>query len=308
MVTKDVRVLKNFITYINDGVEFHPWSASILGKYIENLRQISKEFFTNWEDPDVKEGRILRASTLGQPSVVQAMKVLGYDNKVPGVGTENRLSRLFMDGHVFEAEIIAHMEAYPGFSVVDQQREIEFEGVFGHIDGVVDTGHGKVLIEAKTMSPYYFDKFIKEPNDVRGYVTQLAIYTEALGLPGVWICKNKATSQVAMVIPNEEELVEARYRAHLLVPLLRKIETFEDIFEVFQAPEPVEEVCKKKATGRFLVPEEMRYNPWRYVFYDITKERNCYSKYTEYAIQLSSMEHAREKLDVILEELNQQQV
>ena len=229
------------------------------------------------------------------------MKVLGYDNKTPSEGTENRLSRLFMDGHVFEAEILAHMEAHPNFNVVDQQREIEFEGVFGHIDAVVDTGHGKILIEAKTMSPYYFTKFVKNPDDARGYMTQLGIYTEALDLPGVWICKNKATSEVAMVIPNEEDLEEARYRAHLLVPLLRKIETFEDIFEVFQAPEPVQEVCKKKATGRMLVPEEMRYNVWRHVFYDIEVLRNCYSKQTEYVIQLSSMEFAREKLNAMLE-------
>lgn len=301
MSTKAIRALKSFITHINDGRDFHPWNDTILEKYIETIRQVSREFFTTYQNPDVKEGRILRASSLGQPSVVQAMKVLGYDTKVPVEGTENRVSRLFMDGHVFEAEIVAHLEAHPKFNVVDQQREVEFEGVFGHIDGIVDTGSGKVLIEAKTMSPYYFDKFIKAPNDARGYVTQLAIYTEALDLPGVWICKNKATSQVALVLPNEEELQEARHRAHLLVPLLRKIEKFEDIFEVFQAPEPVAEICKKKATGRMLIPEEMRYNSWRHVFYDIEVARNCYSKQTEYAIQISSMEFAREKLNEILQ-------
>lgn len=303
MITKEIRKLKNFVSYINDGHDFHPWTEEILKKYLANIELVSREFFTEYDDPNTKEGRILRASSLGQPSVVQAMKVLGYDNRVPTEGTENRLSRLFMDGHVFEAEIVAHLEAYPEFNVVDQQREIEFEKVFGHIDGVVDTGYGKVLIEAKTMSPYYFDKFIKAPNDVRGYVTQLAIYTEALDLPGVWICKNKATSQVALVLPNEADLQEARYRAHLLVPLLRKIEKFEDIFEVFQAPEPIQEVCKKKTTGRLIVPEEMRYNAWRYVFYDIEVARNCYSKNTEYVVQVSSMEHAREKLDGVLENL-----
>lgn len=300
MSTKAIRKLKQFISHINDGRTFYPWSQETLDRYVESIRQVSKEFFTTWEDPDTKQGRILRASTLGQPSVVQAMKVLGYDNKVPGEGTENRVSRLFMDGHVFEAELIAHLEAHPEFSVEDQQREIAFEGVFGHIDGVVDTGHGKILIEAKTMSPFYFDKFVKTPNDARGYITQLAIYTEALDLPGVWIAKNKATSQVAMIVPDEEELVEARYRAHLLVPLLRKIETFEDIFEVFAAPEPIEEVCKKRTTGRFIIPEEMRYSPWRHVFYDIEVSRNCYSKQTEYVIQPSSMEFAREKLKEIL--------
>ena len=128
-------------------------------------------------------------------------------------------------------------------------------------------------------------------------MTQLGIYTEVLGIPGVWIAKNKATSEVAVVVPNEDDLKEARYRAHLLVPLLRKIEKFEDIFQVFQAPEPIEEICKKKATGRLLIPEEMRYSPWRYVFYDLEVARNCYSKSTEYVIQVSSPEYAKEKLD-----------
>lgn len=306
MSTKAIRKLKTFVEHINKGTAFHPWSEEILQKYLAEVEQVSREFYTSYDDPNKKEGRILRASTLGQPSVIQAMKVLGYDNRVPSEGTENRVSSLFMDGHLFESSIVAHLAAHPDFEVLDQQREIEFEGVFGHIDGVVETGHGKVLLEAKTMSPYYFDKFVKAPNDARGYITQLAIYTEALDLPGAWICKNKATSEVALVVPDEEALEEARYRAHLLVPLLRKIEKFEDIFEVFQAPEPVEEICKKKATGRMLVPEEMRYNPWRHVFYDIETARNCYSKYTEYVIQLSSMEFAREKLNEVIAQLEQE--
>lgn len=303
MSTKQERDLKKFVEYINNGTEFHPWSERTLGRYVENIRKVSKEFYTTWVDPDIKENRILRASTLGQPSVIQAMKVLGYDKRTPSEGTMNRLSRLFMDGHVFEAEIIAHMESYPGFSVVDQQRTILFEDVEGHIDGVVKTKSGDVLIEAKTMSPFYFEKFVKNPDDTRGYMTQLAIYTEVLDIPGVWICKNKATSEVALVTPKQEDLDEARLRAHLLVPMLRKLSKFEDIFEIFQAPTPTTyEVCKRQQTGRLFVPEEMRYSPWRYIFYEIETLRNCYSKPTEYVTRFSTPQEAKAKLDEYLKE------
>lgn len=293
---KPITYIKKFVEYINTATEFYPWSDNTLSEYLEDVAKVSREFFTTWEDPDVKQNRILRASTLGYPSVIQAMKVLGYDKRIPAEGTSNKMSRLFMDGHLFEAEIMAHFKSYPRFSVYGQQKTITFEGVEGHIDGVVSTPTGDVLIEAKTMSPFYFDKFIKNPDDERGYMTQLAIYSEVLDTPGVWIAKNKATSEVAVVVPEEEDLELARHRAHLLVPLLKRIEKFDDIFQVFQAPEPVEEVCRKTKTGRFIVPPEMRYSPWRYVFYKLEVARNCYSKLTEYVVDRSSLNEAKEMM------------
>jgi hypothetical protein len=297
---KPVTHIKKFVEYLNDSTKFHPWSYDTLKEFLRDVEKVSKEFFTSsWQDPNEKQSRILRASTLGYPSVIQAMKVLGYDKRIPAEGTSNKLSRLFMDGHLFEAELVAHLKSFPRFNVHSQQKTVIFEGVEGHIDCVISTPTGDVLVEVKTMSPYYFDKFVRSPDDERGYITQLGVYTEALNLEGVWVAKNKATSEVAVVVPDVEDLEMARHRAHLLVPMLKRIEKFDDIFQVFQAPEPVEEVCRKIKTGRLLIPPEMRYSPWRYVFYNIEMSRNCYSKPTEYVKERSSLEEARNRMTAL---------
>lgn len=293
--------LQEFVRYMNTGRSFHKWNKKTLRHYTRSLEQVAREFFTEWEDPNVKQTRILRASTLGYPSVIQAMKVLGYDKRIPAEGTENRLSRLFSDGHVFEAEVVAHLMSYPKFKVHSQQKEIEFEGVLGHIDCVVSTPAGDIVVDAKTMSPYYFDKFVKNPDDARGYITQISVYGETLGLPGALLAKNKATSEVAAIQISDEDRDEALHRAHLLVPLLKKIEKFEDIYAVFEPPPPVEEVCRRNKTGRLLVPEEMRFSPWRHVFYDLEFGRNCYSKFTEYVNGINTVEEAKAILEGVLE-------
>lgn len=84
----------------------------------------------------------------------------------------------FLFGHLTEALVLA-MAKLAGHSVTDQQREVEVEGVKGHIDCFLD---GR-LIDVKSASSFGFRKFKYNKlheDDSFGYIPQLHCYAHAL--------------------------------------------------------------------------------------------------------------------------------
>jgi hypothetical protein len=240
----------------------------------------------------------LRLSQLGKPAVLQALWGLGYEHD-GGIALKQRLT--FFYGDLFEALLIPLLEA-AGYKVVDHNNQnifhdivdgdkrIVYKGVPGHSDVVVEGPTGeRFIIECKTSNDRYFGSFMKNPDDERGYVTQLALYEECLGLPGCWVFFNKNTSEIGVQFLTDELRQKALSRADHLIPILTEVHTFEDLARkvydgTLQAPPPVQEVYKRAQTGALLVPPSMKYTDYRHCFYDILIDNNGYNKPTEYVV------------------------
>lgn len=217
-------------------------------------------------------------SEIGKPAVLLGLKALGVSEVV------SPASKLrFHFGDVFEALIVQILISY-GLEVTDVQKEVAYSGIPGHIDGIVN---GDTVLEVKTMSDSYYQRFTKQPDDSRGYLTQLNFYCHLLGLKGVWLCINKQTYELALIelIP-DPTLLE---RGKKIIQVLPNIVTINDVLDNFDAPEPVTEFFKKQPTGKYLVPETMKYSNCVDVFYECVVEPNGYKKPTKYVVDYQPM-------------------
>lgn len=253
---------------------------------------------------DEHDGKGLRISQLGKPAVLQACQLPHISEELRALGLETRerkdlrMMELLHRGDQWEEWVIALLQLY-GCGAAKTQQEVEYMGVKGHIDFVLE-GMGNVpyvLVEVKTMSGRYFDQFTRQPNDDRGYITQLTCYKEALGLPAVWLCLDKSTHNVAVVQHPGDEATEAvKFRLSNLVPKMKLVSCLEDVFKLFNLPPGIPEVFKRNETGRLLVHPAMRYSPLRFLFYKISQELNGYGKNTEYIIGVNTYPEAVEYL------------
>lgn len=226
-------------------------------------------------------------SEIGKPAVLLGLKKLG----VPAETINNQTKLRFHFGDVFEALIVNMLQSY-GMPVENTQKEVSYKTVPGHIDGVVC---GDTVLEVKTMSSSYFQRFLKEPNDDRGYLTQLNMYAHLLNLQGAWLCLNKETFELAVLPLTPNPLIIERAKA--VIEVLPSIETFNDLFDTFEAPEAVPEYYYKKPTGKYLIPEAIRYSKYAEVFYDIQEEKNGYGKVTRYVTGYKDFGDAFTKFD-----------
>lgn len=285
--------LNNYIYKPEHDEDTAQLKRDIAQQYADEVRD---SFMKQFVLPRPVEQPFLRVSQLGKPAVLQALSLLGYTKD--GDHT-TKLRHIFHTGDVFESYVVAYMR-FMDWSVQRQQEELEFLGVKGHIDGVLNIpGCGSTLLEFKTMSQNYFSAFTKAPNDDRGYITQLAIYSAVLELPAVWCVINKGTHEVRLIEPEQEDLDAALARAVRIIPKLKQVKTLEDVVTLFKAPPAEEELYRGKATGEYKVPESMRYSPFRYAFYDIRAGKSKGGAYREYVVGERSREQALEKLQGI---------
>lgn len=140
----------------------------------------------------------LRLSTLGKYSEIElAAKYFGIVNYNPP--TELRIKRLLLDGFLFEAELMFELRLY-GYEIMDTQHEVTWHGITGHPDFLVVTPESETwVVDAKTCNDFYFKTITRNHvYDDRGYMTQLALYSEATGFPACLVFKNKDTSEIAV--------------------------------------------------------------------------------------------------------------
>lgn len=99
-----------------------------------------------------------------------------------GFASNPKLLRLFRLGHVIEDEVIGLLEI-AGFTVKNQQLELGVERWLGHIDGLIDMGHGGIpdwcLLEVKSANSARF-KLLRELGSYEdwhtGYAAQIHAY------------------------------------------------------------------------------------------------------------------------------------
>lgn len=270
--------VNEFAEWLNHGTDNFNFTDKELAEYEAAVSQSIKRQFT-LSSPS----RDYRVSSLGKPAICQALTKLGYGTEYQ---TANKLRYTYHTGDVFEAYLLT-LAKKAGLRTYNEQREVNFNGILGHIDAELDD----FVLEVKTMSPYYYDKFVVNPNDDRGYITQLSVYSDCLDKPGVWLCVNKATSEVTLVPLTEEVKAPYLKRAKALVPLLKGVKSIDDAL-AFTVPKPVDELRYRKPTGRLVLPENIKWSELRSCLYDLVDGE----KYKQYVVGIPDKEVVKERL------------
>ena len=156
------------------------------------------EALLHWAKPK-KQTKGLRMSNIGKPE-----RQLWYEQR--DTENKNKLSPdtliKFLYGHLLE-ELLLLLVKLSGHKVTDEQKEIEVDGIIGHMDCKID---GEV-IDIKTSSGRAFNKFVTgslAENDPFGYIAQLCGYEKAEGTnEGGFLAINKETGSLSLYIPEE---------------------------------------------------------------------------------------------------------
>jgi hypothetical protein len=239
----------------------------------------------------------LRISSLGKPVVDQMLPILlpRYISKELPKESQMRWSQTLavFNGHLIEAIAILTAKRL-GMDIGNTQEEVEYMGVVGHIDFTIDG----FVVDVKSMSPGYFNKFTKCVSDERGYITQASCYSEAMELPFAWLLYDKSRCHwhVDYLMPGHKAI--ALERVNRIVPKMRKCKTVTDLLKVFKAPDPVPEIYKKEETGKLLVPQSMWYSEYKDIWYQIELEINGYGKVTHYVEYKRTPEEIKKLLGV----------
>lgn len=242
----------------------------------------------------------VRMSSLGKPAIVTALQKLGYYEPEP----RGKLRYIFFLGDVFENVLGELMKSY-GYKVLTDQTKhpedtyVEWNGLGGHYDFTVEVDGQPILVEAKTMSGNYARTFRNYPNDDRGYMTQLGLYTAATGLPGAWICMDKSTGEIFEVVPDSFDATLDR--AGKVLDRLEHVSTVEDVFNYFRPPPGKQEIYQKQPSGKLLVPQSMAWSSYKTAVYRLTQEPNGYGKMTDYIEDAADAEFAEIELDYLVE-------
>jgi len=153
-----------------------------------------------WSDPSERNKSFsLRMSNIGRPArQLWFEKNKPLDDAKPSAATQMK----FLYGHVLE-EIILMLVRAAGHTVTDEQKEVEVDGIKGHMDCKID---GEV-IDIKTASKFAFNKF-KNGNlyddDPFGYLPQLAAYEKAEDTyKGGFLVVNKEGGDICLHKPDD---------------------------------------------------------------------------------------------------------
>lgn len=208
---------------------------------------LQRQIFTERE-----ERSTLRLSQIGKCLRQQYYSIMGYEAEP----LNPRAKMTFLFGDIIEAVVVALAKA-SGVELVDQQREVNIDGVKGHIDGIVKDDGNLYLFECKSMSDASFKQLLnKGLTDDFGYLTQCNVYMHALGIGRAFlVAVNKNTGHITEVeIEKDEKLIK---NAIDNIKILRQYLAKEEMPE--RKYEPVDEVKFRKKTGRKILPFNCAY-------------------------------------------------
>jgi hypothetical protein len=180
---------------LSDGTPL-PLTDADIDKTVEGLREALK----SWARPSVRNREFtLRMSNIGKPT-----RQLWFEKRDKNANNSiNGSTQVkFLYGHMLE-EIALMLVRMVGYSVTDEQKEVDVNGVLGHMDCKIN---GEV-VDVKTASRFAFNKFrhgTLAEDDPFGYLGQLAGYEEAEGTEhGGFFVINKESGELCMYQPDD---------------------------------------------------------------------------------------------------------
>ena len=161
-----------------------------------------KESILAWSKPREVDNRFrLRMSNIGRP-----LRQLWYESQSssdPHVVSGSTQIK-FLYGHILE-EIVLMLVRMAGHKVTSEQKEIDVDGIKGHMDCKIN---GEV-VDVKTASKFSFNKFKDGSlvnNDPFGYLAQLSGYETAEETnAGGFLVINKESGELCLFRPDDLE-------------------------------------------------------------------------------------------------------
>lgn len=142
--------------------------------------------------------------TLGLSSVGKPLRRLWYELKsdITDMAKPPPDLRLkFLYGDIIE-DILLWLAEVSGHTVTDRQKEVEYHGVVGHIDSIID---GEV-VDVKSASSTSFKKFDRgtlPEDDPFGYLAQITAYDKVVGKGNpAFLVMDKVTGQLTLYRPD----------------------------------------------------------------------------------------------------------
>lgn len=196
-----------------------------------------------------EEKRTLRMSNIGKPD-----RMLWYECN-PYVKKEelNGPTYLkFLYGDIIE-EVILLLAEVSGHDVKDRQRQVDVNGIIGHIDAVIDG----VLVDVKSTSPHSFKKFkdgTLKNDDPFAYVPQLSGYLSGTNITdGAYVAVDKQNGYITVMSLEETDKVDIHQRIDHIKEVVEKKEPPPRCF----SPEPMGK------SGNLKLPAGCSYCPFK---------------------------------------------
>jgi len=159
-----------------------------------------KEAIMHWATPRKRDTDFtLRMSNVGKPQ-----RQMWYEKRDTDINSEvdGPTQIKFLYGHILE-ELVLMLVRMAGHEVTDEQKEVEVNGIVGHMDCKIN---GQV-VDVKSASRFAFQKFKNgtlNSDDPFGYLGQLAGYEKAEGTDGGgFLVINKENGELCMFQPDD---------------------------------------------------------------------------------------------------------
>jgi len=167
---------------------------------IDKTMASMKEAIMHWATPRKRDTDFtLRMSNVGKPQRQLWFEKRDEDTK----GDIDGPTQIkFLYGHILE-ELVLMLVRMAGHNVTDEQKEVEVNGIVGHMDCKIN---GQV-VDVKSASRFAFQKFKNgtlNSDDPFGYLGQLAGYEKAEGTDGgAFLVINKENGELCMFEPDD---------------------------------------------------------------------------------------------------------
>jgi len=169
-------------------------------------------------DSDSSLNPTLRMSNIGKPDR-QLWYDLNSDRPQENINPSTYIK--FLYGHLLEVVVLFFVKL-AGHKIEAQQKEVEINGIKGHMDCVID---GEV-VDVKTTSGFAFKKFrdgTLAESDNFGYLAQLAAYEEAENTSnGGFLALNKESGELTLFRPGDLDKPNIKHRITSIKKIVKK--------------------------------------------------------------------------------------
>lgn len=223
--------LPNDVYDLFDPNKQHEASEELLDEMCANLKDILRSRLARAPD---RSGGAIRFSALGKPD-----RQIWFDSRPDPSRDESLEPKTFLKflyGDVIE-QLYLYLAKEAGHKVSDEQREVEVDGVKGHIDAIIDG----VVVDLKSASSFGYKKFqhnTVEEDDPFGYVAQLAGYANVLtpGQPAAWWGVDKSSGDNC--ISTLSSMVISYHKPEDRIKELKEVVASEEIPPLCHEPVP----------------------------------------------------------------------
>ena len=217
---------------------------SIDSEYLKKFTaSLTKEAVSFLDPTERTRKSYLRMSNIGRED-----RKLWYEMNSKPVQHPPELLLKFFYGNIVEA-LLLFLVAEAGHTVEDEQKEVELNGIKGHIDAKIDG----CIIDVKSASNKGFKKFKQGTlfeEDAFGYVGQISGYMEAEDCDeGGFLAYDKSSGDMALLMIDELTKIDASAR----------IDHLKKVMKLDSAPERCYDPVPMGTSGNYIIDFPCRY-------------------------------------------------